>query len=289
MRGRPADDRADRARAEDAPDREGVAVRGEGRRRDGIERRTVRRPCGRSTVSPTDSGSDLAAVEQPRTQRADAGGDAERRVLRGEQRGDAGHVRCRHRCPAPASPSRPGRTSPPAACSGCRRPGRRCRRSVAPKLLNSARPPSRSAAATVTMFGRSNDAGKAGNGSCVVVDAVVAGRGHEQHPGGRDRIGQRLEVLGRSAPAPRVVRDDDPERLRVFDGLDRHRGQAAAIAASSRNLRAMILTFGATPTTPCPSSEAAIVPATCVPWKSSSKSWTVLSSLQKSQPWTSSM
>ncbi len=55
------------------------------------------------------------------------------------------------------------------------------------------------------------------------------------------------------------------------------------------NLSAMIRIDGATPTTPCPSRDAAIVPATWVPWKSSSKSWTVLSSWQKSQPWTSSM
>ena len=55
------------------------------------------------------------------------------------------------------------------------------------------------------------------------------------------------------------------------------------------NFRAMIETLGATPTTPTPLSDAAIVPATWVPWQSSSKSWTVLSSWQKSQPWTSSM
>ena len=38
---------------------------------------------------------------------------------------------------------------------------------------------------------------------------------------------------------------------------------------SSMNLRAMSWTPGATPTTPSPSSEAAIVPATCVPCQSS--------------------
>ena len=50
----------------------------------------------------------------------------------------------------------------------------------------------------------------------------------------------------------------------------------------------MIFTLGATPTVPRPFSEAAMVPATWVPWKSSPTSCRVLSSLQKSQPWTSS-
>ena len=49
-----------------------------------------------------------------------------------------------------------------------------------------------------------------------------------------------------------------------------------------KNLTAMISTFGATPTTLLPSEEAAMVPATWVPWKSSRVSWMVLSSLAKS-------
>ena len=59
--------------------------------------------------------------------------------------------------------------------------------------------------------------------------------------------------------------------------------------SSPRNLSAMSFTPGARPTMPAPLSFAAIVPETCVPWKSSSGSWTVLSSWQKSQPLTSSM
>ncbi len=58
--------------------------------------------------------------------------------------------------------------------------------------------------------------------------------------------------------------------------------------SSPMNLMAMIRTDGATPATPVPFPLAAMDPATWVPWKSSA-SWTVLSSLQKSQPLTSSI
>ena len=44
--------------------------------------------------------------------------------------------------------------------------------------------------------------------------------------------------------------------------------------SSLMNFNAMIETLGATPTTPIPFSDAAIVPATWVPWPSWPKSWT---------------
>ncbi len=64
--------------------------------------------------------------------------------------------------------------------------------------------------------------------------------------------------------------------------------QPGPVPLPLRNLRAMILTFGATPTMPVLFTEAAMVPETWVPWASSPGSWTVLSLWQKSQPLTSS-
>jgi len=59
-----------------------------------------------------------------------------------------------------------------------------------------------------------------------------------------------------------------------------------------RNLALIMRTFQFTPTTPAPLALAPIVPATCVPWSSAvpsrPPSYTLLSSVVKSHPFTSS-
>ena len=77
------------------------------------------------------------------------------------------------------------------------------------------------------------------------------------------------------------------ERRCVVDRRDGH-VVAAARAAAVDELEGHDPDPGCDPDGSHPLSDAAIVPATWVPWPSRPASWTVLSSLQKSQPWTSS-